>query len=67
MQAQEYYAEGKASLDKLLVVRTAVDSHSSALERLRLTARFPNHQDVPRLSTAAEEARRVALDAANLR
>ncbi|BGP58620.1 hypothetical protein JCM8202_006403 [Rhodotorula sphaerocarpa] len=42
VQAQEYYAEGKASLDKLLV-------------------------DVPRLSTAAEEARRVALDAANLR
>ncbi|GAA5868035.1 hypothetical protein JCM3774_001576 [Rhodotorula dairenensis] len=41
-QAQEYYEEGKASLDKLLA-------------------------DVPKLASAAEEARKVALDAANLR
>ncbi|POY72807.1 hypothetical protein BMF94_4216 [Rhodotorula taiwanensis] len=41
-QAQEYYEEGKASLDKLLA-------------------------DVPKLATAAEEARKVALDAGDLR
>ncbi|GAA5957290.1 hypothetical protein JCM8115_006945 [Rhodotorula mucilaginosa] len=41
-QAQEYYEEGRASLEKLLA-------------------------DVPKLAAAAEEARKVALDAANLR